>query len=230
MNDVIEHIDRETGLKVLPALKRIAPQQIVIFTPLGYTWINIPTKMSQDQWGMGGAEWQKHRSGWHPEDFPTADGWTIVSCRISIRSMDTAELIEQPVGALPGPSGVARSQSREISAESTSDRGFSQIQLHKRGHRRERHFSSISRFVRYPTVEPGMELASVLDSNELVSCRRWPSLLIVTGFEPGNQHVSARPGKTDSRGDCLVNRIKLWRSFRETRRLQDPNLLIIASS
>ena len=66
--DVIEHMEKEQGLEVIEKAELQSTKQIVIYTPTGF--------MAQegDSWGLGGDEWQKHRSGWLPEEFP---GWDI---------------------------------------------------------------------------------------------------------------------------------------------------------
>ena len=70
--DVIEHMEKEEGLKLIEEMKKIARQQIVIFTPNGFEPQSHPDGV--DKWGMNGGFWQEHRSGWTPEDFP---GWEI---------------------------------------------------------------------------------------------------------------------------------------------------------
>lgn len=66
--DVIEHMLRSEGAEVLAMAKALQPEQIVVFTPDGF----LPQE--GDAWGLGGEEWQRHRSGWVPVDFP---GWHI---------------------------------------------------------------------------------------------------------------------------------------------------------
>ncbi len=44
----------------------IATQQVVLYTPYGFV------EQTHDEWGLGGEEWQTHRSGWLPKDFPDA--------------------------------------------------------------------------------------------------------------------------------------------------------------
>lgn len=66
--DVIEHMTREEGAAVLRAAEERQPKQIVVFTPKGF----LPQE--GDAWGLGGEEWQRHRSGWTPDDFPD---WAI---------------------------------------------------------------------------------------------------------------------------------------------------------
>lgn len=55
--DVVEHLERADGRATLHELARVARELVVVFTPLGF--------MPQDG---GGNEWQRHRSGWWPED------------------------------------------------------------------------------------------------------------------------------------------------------------------
>jgi hypothetical protein len=67
--DVIEHMEREDGERVLASAKQLYPDaQIVVSTPNGFL------AQHGDAWGLGGEHWQEHRSGWTPADFP---GWTI---------------------------------------------------------------------------------------------------------------------------------------------------------
>lgn len=69
--DVIEHLEKPDGVNLIQALQADA-DSIVLFTPLGF----LPQE--GDAWGMGGDDWQRHRSGWVPEELP---GWTIWQSR-----------------------------------------------------------------------------------------------------------------------------------------------------
>ena len=71
--DVIEHMEKEEGLLVIEQAKNIG-KQVVVFTPLGFMAQDC-SKDRQDAWGYQGQDWQTHRSGWVPEDFP---GWDIL--------------------------------------------------------------------------------------------------------------------------------------------------------
>lgn len=62
MIDVIEHMEKNEGLRVLARAREIAAQ-VVVFTPLGFI------EQVGDAWGMGGDIWQRHRSGWMPDEF-----------------------------------------------------------------------------------------------------------------------------------------------------------------
>jgi hypothetical protein len=66
--DVVEHMDRAVGELVIDLAKERATRQIVVYTPIGFK------SQISDAWGLGGDTWQRHRSGWTPEDFR---GWTI---------------------------------------------------------------------------------------------------------------------------------------------------------
>lgn len=67
MIDVIEHMEKRNGERAI-TLAQDKADQVVVFTPIGF----MPQE--GDAWGMGGDEWQRHRSGWQPAEFP---GWHI---------------------------------------------------------------------------------------------------------------------------------------------------------
>jgi hypothetical protein len=97
--DVIEHIEREEGFASLERLKRVVRRQIGIFTPIGF----MPQESHSDgvdPWGMGGTEWQRHRSGWSPDDFPAGDGWTVIGCHDFHKVDGYGRPIERPFGAM----------------------------------------------------------------------------------------------------------------------------------
>jgi hypothetical protein len=66
--DVIEHMEKWEGRKVLELAQRVATVQVVVYTPHGFK------EQTTDAWGYGGDYWQTHRSGWTPDDFP---GWAV---------------------------------------------------------------------------------------------------------------------------------------------------------
>jgi hypothetical protein len=66
--DVVEHMEKEMGQRVIELAKEVAEEQVVLFTPVGF----LP--QNEDKWGLDGLDWQIHRSGWLPEEFP---GWYI---------------------------------------------------------------------------------------------------------------------------------------------------------
>jgi hypothetical protein len=69
--DVIEHVEREEAERLLAKTLPIASKGVIVFTPYGF---NEQEPGEVDAWGMHGGEWQRHRSGWIPDDFP---GWDI---------------------------------------------------------------------------------------------------------------------------------------------------------
>lgn len=52
-SDLIEHLDKKDGLKLLEMMERVARKKVIIFTPNGF----LPQPAS-------GNKWQKHKSGW----------------------------------------------------------------------------------------------------------------------------------------------------------------------
>jgi len=69
MFDVIEHMEKAMGLRVLQLAQEVAQYQVAIFTPIGFM------TQTYDKWGLGEDSWQLHRSGWMPEEFPD---WHII--------------------------------------------------------------------------------------------------------------------------------------------------------
>ncbi len=76
--DVIEHMDKEKGKLVLKEMERIAKDQVVIFTPLGFEEQDCESE-EVDGWGLKGTKFQQHRSGWYPEDFE--NGYDFYVCK-----------------------------------------------------------------------------------------------------------------------------------------------------
>lgn len=71
--DVVEHMEKSQGRQAINLAKCAAQRQVVVFTPLGF--MPQPEEGEKDAWGMQGQHWQRHRSGWTPEDF---EGWDVV--------------------------------------------------------------------------------------------------------------------------------------------------------
>lgn len=95
--DVIEHLTKEEGKKLLERTEKIARKQIVIFTPLEF----IEQKKlpgNKDAWGLDGADFQEHKSVWTPDDF-NGEEWIFVLCRDFHRWNNIGEKLEKPVGA-----------------------------------------------------------------------------------------------------------------------------------
>jgi hypothetical protein len=68
MLDVVEHMEHIDGLEAITAALMAAPR-VILYMPHGF----VP--QYEDNWGTGQNEWQRHRSGWRPHQFP---GWTII--------------------------------------------------------------------------------------------------------------------------------------------------------
>jgi len=71
--DVIEHLDKDESLKLLKETEKLVSDQIIVYTPYGY--FDQVECDGKDAWGMDGVEFQKHKSGWYPEDF--GEGWKV---------------------------------------------------------------------------------------------------------------------------------------------------------
>ncbi|EGR4358679.1 methyltransferase domain-containing protein [Vibrio cholerae] len=94
--DVIEHLEKEEGKKVILEMERVARQQVVLFTPLGFMPQHIEDGQ-KDGWGLGGAEMQEHKSGWLPEDF--SNKWDFYICESYHDKDYNGEPLEQVYGA-----------------------------------------------------------------------------------------------------------------------------------
>lgn len=63
--DGIEHMDKKTGLKLIPEMKRVCRKQILLFTPQGPGKSGYLKNRPHNAWGIEGADhFQEHRSGW----------------------------------------------------------------------------------------------------------------------------------------------------------------------
>lgn len=76
--DVIEHLEKEEGRKVIIESERVAREQVVVFTPLGFMPQHVKSNEA-DGWGLSGNTVQEHRSGWEPEDF--SEAWSFYICK-----------------------------------------------------------------------------------------------------------------------------------------------------
>ena len=95
--DVIEHWEKEAGLRFIQEAERIARRQIVILTPLGFYPQSCRAAGEPDIWGMDGGRWQAHHSGWLPEDF--SEEWEIIGC-------DSFHLVDEYRRPLEKPHGA----------------------------------------------------------------------------------------------------------------------------
>jgi hypothetical protein len=56
--DLIEHLEKPQGFRLLEAMERVARKKVIVFTPSGF----LP------QGEYDGNPWQAHRSGWDPQE------------------------------------------------------------------------------------------------------------------------------------------------------------------
>lgn len=95
--DVIEHLGKDTGKRLLEMTEKIARRQIIVFTPLGFVEQHtLPD--GKDAWGLNGAAWQEHKSGWLPDDFD--DSWDVVACKDFHQVNNIGGKLDEPFGAL----------------------------------------------------------------------------------------------------------------------------------
>lgn len=97
--DVIEHLEKEIGMDLLVKTLPLVKQQFAIFTPLGFFEQTHPDGI--DAWGLHGGDWQTHRSGWLPEDFPESEGgaWDFYICPDFHKVNNRGEILTPPKGA-----------------------------------------------------------------------------------------------------------------------------------
>lgn len=97
--DIIEHLEKDIAVKLLLKTLKLVKNQLIIFTPLGF--FEQYHDDGIDAWGFHGGEWQRHRSGWLPEDFPQIEGgeWEFYICEDFHKTTATGELLEAPIGA-----------------------------------------------------------------------------------------------------------------------------------
>ena len=94
--DVIEHLSKEEGEILLKKTERVVRKQIVIFTPLGLIKQEVLAD-GKDAWGLNGASYQEHKSGWLPEDFD--ETWNIFACKDFHSVNNIGKKTKDPVGA-----------------------------------------------------------------------------------------------------------------------------------
>jgi hypothetical protein len=94
--DVIEHLEKEEGRRLLAATEGLARRQVVIFTPLGFMAQHHPD--GKDAWGLDGGAWQEHKSGWGAEDFDAS--WQVYAAKVFHTTDNAGRPLETPFGAL----------------------------------------------------------------------------------------------------------------------------------
>lgn len=72
--DGIEHMDKETGLKVIEQMKRVTRNKILLFTPQGKAEDGYLKNEPHNAWEIEGAdEHQLHKSGWTKDELKALD-------------------------------------------------------------------------------------------------------------------------------------------------------------
>jgi len=69
-SELIEHLTKEDGLRLIAMMEKIAKKKVIIFTPNGY--------LPQDEYD--GNEFQIHRSGWYPSEMEDM-GYRVIGIR-----------------------------------------------------------------------------------------------------------------------------------------------------
>jgi hypothetical protein len=94
--DVIEHLNKDEGKELLKYSEKIAREQLIIFTPLGY----IPQHHinGKDAWGFEGTSWQEHKSGWLPDDFD--ESWELFIIKDFHTIDNLGNPLDKPIGAI----------------------------------------------------------------------------------------------------------------------------------
>ena len=94
--DVIEHLEKDDGVQVILECERVAREQIVVFTPLGFMPQSVQSG-TNDAWGLNGLSVQEHRSGWYPSDFSSS--WLSYICKEYHKLDYKGDQLDQPYGA-----------------------------------------------------------------------------------------------------------------------------------
>lgn len=68
--DIIEHLTKNDGFRLLKQMERAAKKKVIVFTPNGFT----------EQHPYEENPYQKHKSGWSAEDF-AKEGYTVYGMR-----------------------------------------------------------------------------------------------------------------------------------------------------
>lgn len=76
--DGIEHMPKEVGVAIIPEMKRVCKEQILLFTPQGHVDGGFLKNEPHNAWGVEGADhFQLHQSGWTQDELEEA-GFDLV--------------------------------------------------------------------------------------------------------------------------------------------------------
>jgi hypothetical protein len=92
--DVVEHLEKEEGRRLLNLTLPLVRRQIVIITPYGF----MPQhhEDGKDMWGLSGGSWQEHLSGWDERDFD--DRWQLYVVPDRYKTDNQGNLLSTPNG------------------------------------------------------------------------------------------------------------------------------------
>lgn len=77
--DGIEHMDKDSGIKLIKEMKRVAREKILLFTPQSMAEDGYLKNEPHNAWGIEGADhFQQHQSGWTLEDLQDA-GFSLLN-------------------------------------------------------------------------------------------------------------------------------------------------------
>ena len=94
--DVIEHLEKGVGKRLLEKTEAIAKKQVVYFTPIGFMPQDVHED-GKDAWGMDGAGQQCHKSGWFPQDF--GQEYNFIMCENFHLTNNLGVKLDDPYGA-----------------------------------------------------------------------------------------------------------------------------------
>lgn len=110
--DIVEHLEKAEGLRLLKLTEGMARRQIVLFTPLGFMPQEHPD--GKDAWGLEGGTWQEHKSGWVPDDFD--ESWDIYACEDFHTHDNLGRQLEKSFGAFWAVKNIDYAESNDIVA------------------------------------------------------------------------------------------------------------------
>jgi len=125
--DVIEHLEKKKGQRLLKKTEKLAREQIVIFTPLGF--VPQEHKDGQDAWGLEGGKWQEHKSGWYPKDFDQS--WSIFVSKEYHFNDNLGKKYPKPYGAFFAIKNLSGSHGRKVQETAASKLSLTNKKLRK---------------------------------------------------------------------------------------------------
>ncbi len=153
MIDVVEHLEKEEGLRLLCLTERIARRQIVLFTPLGF----MPQEHldGKDAWGLEGGRWQEHKSGWLPEDF--GESWDIYASEEYHLHDNMGMPLEKPFGVFWAIKNICPTERNDNKVVANPVSIFNDVILSTMERRRRLPYLMVKRFIILPRRMEGLQ-------------------------------------------------------------------------